>query len=635
MNKRQQQLLIALIQAPSFKTIKAYAQELQSSPRTLQSDLLALDHYLNDKALKVERKKGTGIWLQGEDKNKKKLLQELQTEAKVDDQASFLQREELVFYLLIVRQPQSIDELAERLFVSKPLARQYLQQIRPIFPRYQLQLSSKPGVGTVVTGDERKRRELLAVTLKRIRSRDNQDVLLKDFFSKDTLMVIQHIVEHVFKKFEVAYLSKYSSLTFHLYFMLERMKLKETVKVTEIERERMKDSQEQKMSSQIVAELSTVYAVKFSPDEIDYLALRINSMLKKPANSEHGKVTKALTQSIIVKVENYLGVTLHDDPQLQQALWEHLRSTYDRIQYGFAIANPLTKDILSVYTRLFLIVQMVLEDVFAQESFYLPQEEIAYLTIHFQAAIERQKKQFLKHYQVALITQYPKSMALFLKAKLEAEIPELRIVFYAQVNNDNIIPDDLDFILCTVDLKSQLPLLRISPLIENDDIVRIKEYLLHHQPQQREKKLDMTHFVTPFLVYPQLDVSDMTTLLEKLGQQLVHHDYVKPAFVQSLLSREARSSTKVAPLISLPHGDPRFVRESTISIATLSKPIDSHGEKSQLILLIALKKSEVKSSRFRQLFSLVDYLKDSPEQFQKILKEQDKMALIKLLSHYL
>ena len=66
-----------------------------------------------------------------------------------------------------------------------------------------------------------------------------------------------------------------ASVEIHIYFMLERMKQYQKVKLSKDENEVVEHTQAQQLSSQILAKLATIYPIEFSPDEINYLALRI------------------------------------------------------------------------------------------------------------------------------------------------------------------------------------------------------------------------------------------------------------------------------------------------------------------------------------------------------------------------
>ncbi|MCS5464413.1 PRD domain-containing protein [Enterococcus lactis] len=80
---------------------------------------------------------------------------------------------------------------------------------------------------------------------------------------------------------------------------------------------------------------------------------------------------------MIVQVEQFLGYSLKEDQLLKQNLRSHLSSTYFRLHYGLQISNPLTKNVFSTYTQLFLVLQLILEDYFEKENFYVPQDETA------------------------------------------------------------------------------------------------------------------------------------------------------------------------------------------------------------------------------------------------------------------
>ncbi|MGC6633343.1 PRD domain-containing protein, partial [Escherichia coli] len=84
------------------------------------------------------------------------------------------------------------------------------------------------------------------------------------------------------------------------------------------------------------------------------------------------KESSALADHLIEQVEQFLGYSLKEDQLLKQNLRSHLSSTYFRLHYGLQISNPLTKNVFSTYTQLFLVLQLILEDYFEKENFYVP-----------------------------------------------------------------------------------------------------------------------------------------------------------------------------------------------------------------------------------------------------------------------
>ena len=639
LNSRQQAVALYLTKQVSYQTTKEIAQSFKVSERTLQSDLNTIEEFIliQDFKIAVERKKGTGIRLKGTNFEKdllKKQLNQLLHGKTFDDQKS---EQLLIFHLLMAKEGQTLEELAEKLFVSRKEVKRLLVEVAPYFSFHQLNLVSKPRLGTFIEGAERKKRELLAQNLKAIQKVDPQTVMLKDFFSKKILSSIQSILREELAREKINYDSELSSIDIHVYFMLERMWQGEPVILSEEEHKMVGDTLAQKLSSQILARLADTYPIVFSTNEIDYLALRLSTLLAKEDESDSlQKETKNLSNHLIQQVGQMMGTDFSEDSILRQNLQAHLSSTYFRVNYGFSIANPLTKEILGTYTHLFLVIQMALEAFFEQEAFYLPQEEIAYLTVHFQAAFERKQKREVQQFTALLVTQYTRSMATFLEARLNREIPELMVVEIIQTKAAALVSEpEVDFILSTVPLpEAKQPVIQISPMITEENIGHIKTYMLGHYPKKRKKHFEFPRFTSPFLVYPQLAFSDMYELLAFLSQPLVENAYVAKDFTSSLIERERRSSTRVAPLIALPHGNPLLVLASTISIATLKEPLDWHGEKVQLVLLLAIQKEELKDPQFKKLFSLIHYLEKSPTVLQTIFKETNPLKLMSILSEY-
>ena len=639
MNNRQQALLLALLEQMTYQTTKALAESFSVSERTLQTDLNRIEEYLAAQPLQVqlERKKGTGVRIEGHDSQRARLKKKVNQGL---NQSSFDEEkrtELLIFHLLMAKKGQSLDELAEKMFVSRMEIKRLLEALHAFFSYNGLSLVSKPRIGTLVEGPERKKRELLAQNLKAIQKSDPQTMMLKDFFSKETLSLIQRILREVLTKEGVGYNPELSNVDIHIYFMLERMWQGETVLLSEEEHQLVENTLAQKLSSCVLVKLSDVYPVVFSPNEIDYLALRLAHVISKEQGERQSlEKAQALTIHLIKGVEQLMCVDFQQDPTLEANLMSHLSSTYFRINHGFSISNPLTKEILGTYTHLFLVIQMVLESFFSEEDFYIPQEEIAYLTVHFQAAFERTQKPKQKRFEAILVSQYSQSMATFLEARLNRELPDLTIKKTIEYL-DGMSADfgSADFIVSTVPLdNATLPVVVISPMITESDVAQLLKYMLEHQPIKTKKQFDLARFTNPFLVFPQLDFANVSNLLHFLGEHLVNEGYVASSFVASLIDRESRSSTRVAPFIALPHGNPDLVKLSTISIATLREPMDWHGEKVQLVLLLAVRQEELKDEQFKRLFPLIHYLESNHTVLNHLLSEKNPLNLIQLLSEY-
>lgn len=336
-------------------------------------------------------------------------------------------------------------------------------------------------------------------------------------------------------------------------------------------------------------------------------------------------------------MEQFLGYSLKEDQLLKQNLRSHLSSTYFRLHYGLQISNPLTKNVFSTYTQLFLVLQLILEDYFEKENFYVPQDETAYLTIHFQAAIERHKHQKSKRYQTVLVSEYSKAMATILEARLNRELPELTIIdlieYKPELEREDFPP--VDFILTTLPFKYEnIPVIEISPMITETDLAYLTKYMLEHVPIKKKKTFDLASFTHLFVIFPQLEWIDPVDILNFMGNVLVEHHYVEPEFVDSVLERDRHASTRVAPFVTIPHGNPLYVKHSMISIATMKEPVLWHGEQIRIVLLLAIKRKDLKHAEFKKIFSVIHYLEKQPEQMAQLMQSKHPLEILTLLSSY-
>ncbi len=64
----------------------------------------------------------------------------------------------------------------------------------------------------------------------------------------------------------------------------------------------------------------------------------------------------------------------------------HLNSTLNRLTYGLPVTNVMLGDIKRMYPFMFDRIMLVLEEL---EGIEVPEEEAAYITLHFQASLER------------------------------------------------------------------------------------------------------------------------------------------------------------------------------------------------------------------------------------------------------
>ena len=84
LSPRLRQILIILLQEEQILSVQKLADEIKVSKRTVQRELENVDDTLKEFGLSLQTKPGMGIWLCGDDADKKRLLGQLQEEDIID-----------------------------------------------------------------------------------------------------------------------------------------------------------------------------------------------------------------------------------------------------------------------------------------------------------------------------------------------------------------------------------------------------------------------------------------------------------------------------------------------------------------------------------------------------------------------
>lgn len=123
---------------------------------------------------------------------------------------------------------------------------------------------------------------------------------------------------------------------------------------------------------------------------ITSLNLETTNLLNK-ANLDSRIIAKELIQT----VSNIIKLDLTDDRQLYEGLIIHLKPMLNRVKYQISIKNPLLDELYKEYSSVFVLVRLGMLPIMQVHKLnYISQDEISYLLVHFQAAIEQKIKKY-------------------------------------------------------------------------------------------------------------------------------------------------------------------------------------------------------------------------------------------------
>lgn len=642
MNQRQVKLTHYLLNNhENYTTIKSLATELNCSERTIRNDLQGVEDFFLEHQISGEiiRYPGVGIRLEMTSKDKKNFVAFLMEDKEEKNYPDEVRRFYILFRFLMSKDPLTLDELSENYYVSKLIIKEDFVHLEILLKKYQLKLATKPKIGTKVIGLEKDKREVFAYVTRKINKLDIQKNNLHTFFGEKDILQVHAVLKNTeLKENQIIFNDPLNSIVLHILFMLKRIKLNATVQLTEDDWLSIDETKAMLLSDEIAEQLNKTFHLVFPKNEVGYLALRLRNFdqnLRKDKSNETNIMINQMIDFLIKDVSQLFTTNLTRDERLKENIFVHLQASFTRIRSGFQISNPLTQSIKREYIQLFMVIQATIEEYLSAYKLSLPEEEIAYLTVHFQGAIERYRTNSRQNYRSIIVCHYGIGVSAFIEAKINRYFPNITInQLVVQSEVEQYVQNHaIDFILTTVPLKGlSIPTVQITPLVEQKDLDDISRYLRSSQTLKKESHIfDIMSYSNPFLVYTQQSGLNSQEILLDMGKCLIKNGNIEPEYLDSLLKREQESSTYIGNGIVLPHGNPRYVNKSSISIMTLKEPIKWGGNKVQLIILLGLEKEELRQKELKKFFSVLHTISSHEELLQKIVKEQDK---IKLLTHF-
>ena len=145
------------------------------------------------------------------------------------------------------------------------------------------------------------------------------------------------------------------------------------------------------------------------------------------------------------------------------------------------IRNPILEQIKAEYNEIFKGVEKII--VFIKDLMdikEIPESEIAYLAMHFASAIERN---LLIETNINTVISCPTGIGTsrFLQTKLEKKYPNLTVletISSLKIDENYLKNKNVDLIISTVELSTNVDYISISPFLNYDDEKIIKKEIL-------------------------------------------------------------------------------------------------------------------------------------------------------------
>ena len=602
MNARQIFILEFLLKQNEYLSANQLSEKYGVSTKTVYQDIDKINHFLeegalNSKIIKVPRK---GIKLSADEERKKihAFLLENKSESGVENYSPEYREAEIIKRLFINQDELDIYEFAEEMYVTESTVHRDIDKLENNLGEFDLKIRIKHD-HFYVDGDEWSIRKAIHSYITQnptIRSEKK----LEEFFTKDDVKKCREAIDRLSQKYHHQFSDEYSWL-----LLVECLLFKNRTERNNYLTERMSNLihdinhlEVYFFSGELLESIIYKSLSEISPYEIEAMAYSLLAYGFSIQSADYIQNIEQQVNELIEKVSSLLSLDLTKDKHLKLMLSNHISKMIFRLRNQICITNPAIEEIKKQYSSLFNVIWIAIRDLSKYYEINIPNEELAFIVIHFQLAIEK----ILKPLNVVVICQNGIATSELIMSKLhkifdaDANISVREIEFYDLSN--------IDLIISTISLPEvTIPVIEVSPILTKGEIESIRSFYTDHMTDNYTlmrtsldgRKFNMeslqTLIKTPKLIH--VSVKNKKECIEKMINECDLSNRRIPEFKDSILERETLGSTSVYTGVALPHCDPRFVNQSELIFMTLDKPINWGKNNVKLIILIAVAENDI------------------------------------------
>lgn len=605
MNARQIFLLEFLLKQHEYLSANQLAEKYGVSTKTVYQDIDKLNDFFDEGELKsrIDKVPRKGIKLSADEERKKihSLLLVNKHESGVQDFSPEYRESELIKRLFINQEELDIYDFAEEMYVTESTVHRDIDKLEKNLGQFNLKIRIKHDQ-LFVDGDEWNIRKALQSYVIQVQSLGREENIERFFLEKD-IEICNEAISRLSQKYHHQFSEEYSCL-----LLVECLIFKKRTDHNNFLNERtsnlindLNHLEVYFFSGELLESIINKSFSEISPYEIEAMAYSLLAYGFSIQSADYIQSIDHQVNELIQKVSNLLSLDLSKDNHLKLMLSNHISKMIFRLRNQIYITNPALEEIKKQYSSLFNVIWIAIRGHSKYYEINISNEELAFIVIHFQLAIEK----IVKPLNIVVICQNGIATSELIMSKLHK-------IFDSDAKITNINARELDFydlsnidlIISTIALPEvTVPVIEVSPILTKDEIESIRSFYSEHMTDNYTlmrtsldgRKFNLESLQTlikkPYLIRETM--KSKKECLEKMIKECDSSNRKNKEFKESILERETLGSTSVYTGVALPHCDPRFVEQSELIIMTLDKPINWGKNNVKLIILIAVAENDI------------------------------------------
>ena len=507
LDTRQARIARRLLETDGPASVDDLATELKLTDRMVRYNLASVESVLVDHGLRLSRRRGLGIWVEGPPVARSSLL------AAIDDAPGPAvldpaDRRGRILLALLRAAPEPIrsEALEEQLGVSRPTIRRDMREAESWLELHRLHLRRMPGRGIVVVGGEVDLRGgLVALVLEIAPDRALQRAVnsASSAAGRGALLDGRAGQPEATAADLDAFLAQLDLPTFEAILHDELLDL---------------DAGDPMVTTAAVSLAIAAFRIR-GGRAVRLGSGRLRSLLDHPASASAARIARAVEAAVGVPLgrtdvaaitESLLGLaqlvdvaaqpeavdvryidrliaaaaarihpSLATDEQLRTSLSEHVRRLHVRLRFGLPVSNPLQQEVRKRYPDVYKAAAEILAEVGPVADAEMPVEEVGLLTMYLAGSLERHRLR--PKVRVTVVCPAGMATAWILVSRLVAEFPQIEVIRVVSKSGFETEPgDEPDLVVSTIpldDLPEPTASIVVSPLLREADVRRLGRLL--------------------------------------------------------------------------------------------------------------------------------------------------------------
>lgn len=610
-------------------SVNRLASLLHVTDRTIRSDIQIINEILEKNGSKIKLKRKTGYYIEINDQEKYNAFLYAIKQNKMNNLELDTSQDRIKYLLNILLYSNnyiSLDDLADKIYVSKNTLQNYIKTLKNIFLKYNLEYISKTNVGIKVIGNENDKRKCLVENVLSFNFQNYVTGFTKDEYTLFEGIDLDLLKQIIANKLTVAQIKtndfNFKNLIIHFALMISRIQFdcyintNNAIKI---------DDNYANFINDIAKEIEEAFDITISEGEKKYIYFHLVANTRLNDLVSNDNKIKALVEELLNNIYYDYNFDLRNDEILSHDLFLHFKSILNTKSLALNKRNPLLNTIKANFPLAFDITLTCITKIFNKPPYILTEDEIGYVSLHVGAAIERCFSGSLQRKSVILVCGSGQATTRMLEARLNVFFKDKIMIVHRASYNEFINYTkrellNIDFVISTIPLKSNyVPTITVDFSLNNQNIEDISKFLTSISLDKMKKS---NKFFDKNLFLHLDKIESKETLLKQMCHLMEEQNIVDNDYFDYVMERENLAKTNMNEIFALPHPMRLCAKDTKVAVAIIDEPLTWYKQDTvQIIFLLAIKQGDQQD--IEHLYDIFIEIVNNPKLQQNIIHCHD------------